>query len=423
MENLKPIFLSLIFFGIADVLPGQSPFDKSPFDNAKILVDTLEFSWKENQVLEQNKKHLSFAYTEENQVAEVYLHYAEGGDIDQIEIIPSADYYPVDSLIMNENHAKFKVRFNQLTNAHFLKFLIRVSKDTISELVELPLFPFTETYIELYPPSDQLYIGEEKVFELTTNNPENIVADNRWSKDFPINYRVVREGAKILLHLLPNALGDQTIGIPFQFKKPYLKDSLPNYWSPPLEHSFTIRSGRLAFIQFDKNEVTPHDDKIKPIEVQIDNHRLLKLGKTYRIENQEEPGGALIAELYTKARLNNDKVMCLLRPYAFHRKEEGYLYIKDGDAARFVANVDITPKTSIRSIYVQREGKDWQKSNVVRPGETINIRLEGQGLHKANFSFPDAKNLDYDSLVKNERISIFSLKVPLNISTNKIENF
>ena len=33
------------------------------------------------------------------------------------------------------------------------------------------------------------------------------------------------------------------------------------------------------------------------------------MGKTYRIEDQEAPGGALIAELYTQSSLSNGKVL------------------------------------------------------------------------------------------------------------------
>ncbi len=423
MKEIKSALYSFLLLGLVFTSLAQTRFDNSPFIDARILVDTSEYTWKKNWVLEQNKKQLAFSYTEENQVAEVYLYFDGDADIDLIELVPSADYYLVDSLILNRDYARFKVRFNQLTSSDFLKYLIRVKLDSSEQLVELPIFPFTETYLELYPSTDELYIGEEKVFELTTNNAENIVADNRWTEGLPINYRVVKEGSKLLLHLLPNSLGNQMISIPFQLKKPYFQYGQPNYHLPLLNYSFYVRSGRLAFIQFDKNEVTPNDDKTEPVEVQIDNHRFLRVGKTYRIENQEETGGALIAELYTKARLNNDKVLCLLRPYAFHRKPEGYLYIKDGDEAMFVTNVDITHKTNIQSIYIQREGKDWEKSSTVHPGELINIRLEGEGLHKANFSFPGASNLEYDSLVKNESISLFSLKIPLNIGTNKIEIF
>jgi len=418
---LGGIFLLLILFQNQSF--GQTAFDDSYFLDARIFVDTLEFSWKNNTITQQQRKQLAFKYSQENEVAEVYLFFDMDAEISKINLIPSGDFYLMDSMMFFSDYARFKVRFNQLTKSNFLRFTFKVTKDSVDELVDLPLFPYTETYVDLYPATDELYIGEEKEFELTTNNADNIVADNRWSEGLPINYRITRDGSKLMLHLLPNALGDQMISIPFQLEKPYFEFGKPKYQLPLLNYSFKIRSGRLAFLQFDRQEVTPNDDKTEAIEIQIDNNRQLRIGKTYRIENQEESGGALIAELYTKARLNNDRVLCLLRPYAFHRKSEGYLYIKDGDDARFVSNLDITPKTKITAIYIQREGKDWEKTSMVHPGESINVRLEGEGLHKANFSFPGASNLEYDSLVKNEEISLFSLKVPMTIGTKNIEIF
>src|SRR5690606_17296924 len=122
----------------------------------------------------------------------------------------------------------------------------------------------------------------------------------------------------------------------------------------------------------------------------------------YRVENREEPGGPLIAEIFTKSELNNDKVLCLLRTYSYHRKKDGYLYIKDGDKARFVTNFDITPKTSISEISIQRDGRNWIASNIVYPGEVVHVKLEGQGLHKGSFGFYGAPVQRSDSLVRNE---------------------
>lgn len=416
-------FLRLLLFFITIGGYAQEHFDDSYFLDARMFVDTMEYSWSRNTMVRNEQKSLAFAYDQENEVAEIYLMFDEESPVTGISLVPSGDFNQVDSLIMFRDYARLKVQFNNLTTSDFLRFTFRVKLDTLEELVELPLLPYTNTYVELYPNTDELYIGEEKVFELTSNNVDNIIPNNRWSEGLPINYRITRDGGRLLLHLLPNKLGNQYVDVPFKVRKPNLKRGKLIYEISPLYQSFNIKSGRLVFLKFDQQEVTPKDDKTEPIEVQIDNNRFLRLDKTYRIENQEESGGALVAELYTKARLNNDKVLCLLRPYAFHRKSEGYLYIKDGDNAQFVSNVDITPKTNIQSIYIQREGKDWQKSNVVHPGETVNIKLEGEGLHKASFSFPGANNLDYDSLIKNENISLFRIKVPLTINTNTIEIF
>ena len=73
--------------------------------------------------------------------------------------------------------------------------------------------------------------------------------------------------------------------------------------------------------------------------------------------------------------------MATLRTYAYHQKSKGYLYLKQNDKALFVTNFDITPRTQIESIYIQRPGKNWEKTQKIYPGEKINIRLEGQGLH------------------------------------------
>ncbi|MEQ8472981.1 MAG: hypothetical protein RIC35_17435 [Marinoscillum sp.] len=423
-QSLFKKFLFSLFMLSVLVSQAQSDFHDSYLLDARVFVDTMEFTWSDDAIARNGRAVLPIAYDEDNEVAEIYLFFDEASPVSQVAVVPSGDYVMVDSLIMFRDYARFKVQFNSLTNSDFLKFTLRLSLDSLNEeLVELPLFPYTNTYVKLYPGTEELYIGEEKVFELTSNNIDNIVEDNRWTEGKPVNYRVTRDGSRLLLHLLPNSLGDQRIQVPFQLKKPYLKEGKMTYSLKPLEYTFNIKSGRLAFLQFDEQEVTPKDDKTEPIEIQIDNNRFLRLDKTYRIENQEEAGGPLIAELYTKARLNNDKVLCLLRPYAFHRKSEGYLYIKDGDDPRFVTNLDITPKTSIKSIFVQRQGKSWEKSNKVYPGETVNVKLEGEGLHKANFSFPGANNLEFDSLIKNENISLFKIKVPLTITSNSIEIF
>lgn len=427
MRMIKKAVLSLlIFYTLSHSLQlfGQTNFHESYLLDAKMFIDTTEYSWARNTIEQNGREHLAFGYKDENEVAEVYLFFDQDAPIEHIALVPSGDFNLQDSMLMFTDYARFKVRFNQLTNSNFLKFTFKVTRpDSTVSFVDLPLFPFSNTYVELYPGTEELYIGEEKIFELTTNNQDNIQADNRWTEGLPINYRITKEGSKLMIHLLPNALGEQMVSVPLKLKKPNRVNGQFNYKLDPVRYTFNIRSGRLAFLQFDAQEVTPKEDKKEAIEVQIDNHRFLRLDRTYRIEDQEESGGPLIAELYTKARLNNDRVLCLLRPYAFHRKSEGYLYIKEGDEPRFVTNIDITPKTTIREIHIQREGKDWQQSTTVYPGESINVKLEGEGLHKANFSFPGASNLEYDSLVKNEDISLFSLKIPLNVNTNSIEIF
>lgn len=392
------------------------------FSDVEMHIDTAVYTWRNHSQIIQNKRQLPFAYDEEEEVAEFYVRFAQSGDSNNLRLAPSKDFELIDSLRVFPGYARFKVRFRDITESNFLKFIFEVSTDTANyQLTELPLFPYTNTYVEIYPSTDEVFIGEEVSFDLTTNNENNIVFDNRWTSGLPINYRMNKEGSRLTVSILPGSLGYQKVKIPLLVRKPLLTPEGFSYNLPPLEYTFQVKSGRLVFLQIDKQEVTPPDDKTEAVEVLIDNHRSLIIGKTYRVENQESQGGPLVAEIYTKSRLNNNKILCLMRIYANHRKTEGYLYIKDGDEAQFVTNLDITPKTDIKTIFVQREGKDWQAGNTVYPGETVSVRLDGEGLHKANFFFQGADNLLLDSLIRNENTAVYRIKVPENMSSKRIE--
>jgi hypothetical protein len=184
---------------------------------------------------------------------------------------------------------------------------------------------------------------------------------------------------------------------------------------------FKVKTSRMAFLNLDKREITYDDDIRKTgIEITLDNHKSLIINKTYRIENQEKPGGALIAELFTKNSLANDKVLCIMRAYNLHRQTEGYLYIKDGDDAKFITNLSITPKTAISGIQIMRNGEEWTSNTTVYPGETIDVKMEGEGLHKARFYWEDVNNITSDTMNKNENIQFFKLQIPLNVNKRKI---
>lgn len=389
-------------------------------ENIRMKVDTLTYDLQGNTITYSGEPHLFFQYNDDEEVAEVFLYYDPGNRPD-IEILFSNDYSIVDSLIYLQGLARFKVRFNSLTESQFLKFSFYVTLDSVVALEEFNLLPVYNSQVDVYAASNELFIGEEKIIELVTNNPGNLILDTRWTENESINYRFSERGGSAVIHLLPNIAGLHQLDASIHLKKPYLDDEGNLQFQIPVDTEFLVKQGRLAFLAFDQQEVTPREDKREPVSIQIENHRLLQIGKTYRIENQEEIGGPLIAELFTKSRLTNNRVLCELRVYAFHRKSEGYLYLKDGDLARFITNLDITPKTEIASIFIEREGRDWQKSNIVYPGERINVRLEGKGMHKAQISFQGAKDLEIDSLVRNERLSLFEIHIPENISVRNIE--
>jgi hypothetical protein len=393
-------------------------------NDVSIRLDSLVFSKSIHSVPFQGEPHIYFQYASENPVAEINVRFQSQAVDYSIELLPSSDYQIIDSLVRVGSRARFKVRFNQLSSSEFLKFSFRVEEGEFVALEEINLLPVYQTYATIYPGSEELFIGEEKTFEVITNNPENLRLDFRWHQGENFNHRFSRNGQQVLLHLIPTALGRQYLDLEIPTKKPRLDINEELVFNTEaIQNEFIVKEGRLAFLQLDKQEITPNDDKKEPISIQIDNHRLLRIGRTYRIEDQEQPGGPLIAEIFTKTRLNNDKVLADLRVYAYHRKSDGYLFIKDGDLARFVTNADITPKTNITSISIQRNGGSWQNGNVVYPGEHVSVRLQGEGLHKSRISFQGVSDLSYDSLVRNESIALFDMQIPVNVSNRSIEIF
>lgn len=66
---------------------------------------------------------------------------------------------------------------------------------------------------------------------------------------------------------------------------------------------------------------------------------------------------------------------------------KGILYIKDGDKSKFITIFSITPATNISDILILREGNEWQSTNTVYLRQIIDLKLVGEGMHKARYSF------------------------------------
>ncbi len=386
-------------------------------------VDTLTYTLTHNQVEVQGQQKLYFQYDQDDEIVDVIIDFESDESFD-LSLLYSDDFNVIDSLLLINNQAFFKVRFSELTNREFLKFRMSVIQDSTQSIIEIPLQPVFPTFAEFSETDFDLYIGEEKSFELITNNPENLYLERQWNRETAINHRFGKSSGEWNLHVLPTGLGVHQLPLQIRLKKPFINETGDlSYSLDPIDLRFDVKEGRLVFLQIDKDEVTPNDDSKEPILVQIENHRLLRLQKTYRIEDREEIGGPLVGELFTRSRLTNDRVLCEFRPYAFHKRSDGYLYIKDGDEPRFVTNVEISPKTSIDNISIQREGRDWEVSNTLYPGENVNVRLTGVGLHKANISFGGIRELGTDSLIRNENMAIFNLTVPPGFQRKTIDIF
>lgn len=422
-NNLKAIAVAgLLFFthhASAQLFEGSSTFE-----SAWLKVDTLTRHWNNDKVAFQNQWHLPLPFGRMDPVVEFYLPLMDQADVQHISLLPSAEWKRIDSLLITDNVLRFKLKFQDLCATDFLKLQFQISKATgETKRFSLPLQPIANTRAELNVKSENLFLGEEKPMEVLSNQAENIVLKEMWQQAEGFEYRMSREGNKVLLHLRPTQAGSHTFILPIELRKPILDKGQLKFKLPPKSYQFEVKSGRLAFLSLSVDEISLPENPGASVEVQMDDHPALRMEKTYRLEKREEPGGALMAEIFTKSRLINDKVLVELRPYGYHRKTDGYLYLKDGDRAQFITNVDISHKTKINEIFLQREGEEWKKGNAVYPGEIVNVRFQGQGLHRGEFNFYGAPLLVGDSLVRNEDVAYFKIKVPMDIAAREIEIF
>jgi hypothetical protein len=394
------------------------------FDKIEIHIDSKVFDSRQHLVQYNGENHLYFEFEENDPVCEVRL-FPENINVSRyLSLIRSQDYDILDSMInVNDHYLRFRIKFRDLSNSSFLKFtfLLNTGENIDPAIFLIPILPVTETTVDFLPEDTNLFIGEEKEFPLITDNLRNIRIDNIWTRNEAINYRLTEESGRLILHLSSQRLGWQTLTLSIKTKKPYINEMGDLTFDLPLiVREFNVKSSRLRFLRIDHEELILDFQNRTGYEIQLDDNAYLTVGKTYRVEQQEDPGGALIAEIYTRSYLNNGRILCWFRPYAYHRKSEGYLYIKDDDISRFITNLNIIPKTEIESIEILREGGDWTNSLNVYPGETIDLRVKGTSLHRARLTFEDVYDISTDTLVRNENINNFTLKIPLNILNRQI---
>jgi len=391
------------------------------FKDIALLIDTLKFTQQKNNINFKGDKYLAFEYFVDNPSCEIRLYPYSMENIQKITLAPSGDFELIDSVFRSQDYFRFKVRFANLNQTQFTNFNFTIFQIPLKETTcEVRLLPYFNTQVSFNPKDDELYVGEERTFELITNNPENIRVSPIPTSGKDIDYRTELVGKQLRLHLLPNKLGEAELQLELSTYNPYIEKDKIRYQLPVIKRKFRVKGSRLAFLNTDVREVTLEEQTQKEgIEVQLEYNRYFSLNKTYRIENQEKAGGMLVAEIFVKSFLNNGKMLCILRPYSFHRISDGYLYIKNGDEPICITNFNVTPKTIINNIIILHEGN--RRETAFYPGETVDVRIEGLALHKANFRFDGLNVLTSDSLIRTENVHTYKLQVPINIAKKEVE--
>ena len=425
--RIPVIVLLIIFGGVFSTLSAKKILDPNwGIQDIEITSDTALFSAQKNAIQFRGKFYLPFEYSSENQIIEIKIYPSAKNEINNLQVIPSKDYQILDSILFyNNSYYQFRIQFNQLSSTDFLALNFIIENKSKTSNIQIPIFAYTQTSAIFYQPIEDVYIGEEKKYEIITNNIANLKLSSEWQHVNHFDYQLKEENGKAFIYIIPNKMGQQNLPIIFTTKKPFItSNGIISYDLPVREYKFNIRASRLSFLRIDdKNIIVPQNFKT-PIEITLENHRLLELEKTYRIEKQEERGGELIAELFTKTRLSNDKVICIIRPYAFHSMTDGFLFIKDGDVPKFLTNANLLPDVKISSIEILRGGNDWINSNEVFPGEKINIRFRGVGLSRANLILEDITYFTKDTLaINNDIMANFVMEIPIDFKKKSIEIF
>jgi len=418
-KNIAILFIASLVSSISSA----QILNANYIDNVILQTETSTFSTSKDTVNYQNKNYLFFQYSKDNEICDIKVFSSNKHKLKALSLIESSDFKLLDSVInYNNQYYTFKVQFLHLSTSSFLRFRLNIELDSSRVIQEIPLLPVTNTTVEINTKDDGLTVGEEKVFELISNHPENIKLVPDWHAIQDAEYRITDNNGQLYIHLLANATGLKTIPINIQTYKPFLINNGLSCDLPTLNPIFNVKNPGLTFLQTDKADFMLDDkSKNEGVEIQIDNNKYLQLNNTYLVESKEAPGSPLIAEIFTKERLSNNKLLCILRTFNYHKKSDGYLYIKDNNIAKFISNFNIIPKVSIEHIKIMRNGKDWKEDATIYPGETFNLRIEGQSLDKSRFRFDELLNINDDSIVRSENSVEYKLKVPLDISKKTID--
>lgn len=416
-KNLFFLFLFL-FLGIECFAQ-----ETGPIADVVIRVDTSVFRFSQHKLKLQDRWVLPFEYKRKNASLEIHLEVPLLDPDAEIFLIQGAEYQLLDSLdYVSDQDLQFRIKANDWSGIDQLPLYFRlVNTDGSEKKLSLFLYPYTIPKVQFRLAEEELYIGEEKAFELIGSGLDQVEASNLWENQGPFDVRLRGSEDRLRLFLLPLQLGTYELKLPLRSRKWY---RTPNgsYSTEltTLRQKFIIKGGRLAFLSVDKNEVIAEEGIGKPIEIQVDHGRSLALKKTYRIENQQEAGGQLIAELFTRSTLANDKILCWLRPYGYHRLSEGYLYIKDGDEARFISNFNLIEKAGIAKVSILHEGSDWSENLSVYPGEKFDIRLEGNGLLRSRINLEGIEDWVRDSTTATDQVVVYHARIPQNVAERKI---
>jgi hypothetical protein len=394
--------------------------------DVSLRIGNIGYYYFRNEITYNNEKYLFFRADNNQPVTELRIFpELAGKPIEGLRLLSSADFEILDSLIfINNEHYRARIRFHNLWQSANPALILRSPTAESGYLNrEIKLFPYFIVSLFHDGETIELFQGEEKIIEIPGNNLFNIYTDGEWNTRQDFQYRMTQSGNNLRIIIKAQATGEQTLSIPLQTIQPFIDNNEMLSFTPqPLELKFNVKPSRMHFININREVIFFETDRRRSQEITLDYHPQFQLRRTYRIEDRQDAGGVLIAEIYIKSFTTDNRVLADLTTYEYHRASDGYLYIKEGSRTLFMTNFSVINKPQITGIEILREGSDWTKSLNVHPGEKIEVKIEGIGLMDVDIRF-DGCRQQQDSIRKSDRALFYEVRIPVDIPRRKIMIF
>ena len=389
-----------------------------------LSTDSANFSLNRNTISYRRSNYLYFVIDKLDEIINIKVIPREGQNIRSMGILTTSSIVLVDSLIRIEDGSfTGSIRMIDAIGNPHSRLVLNATVDGVSVNRSIRLYPYLFPKIPKIEPLIEVYSGQDVRLPLPIINPQLIEYDDNWQKQGIIEYQIQPSGEGPILALRATRSGVQDLRIKVASSKPFLtEDGLITYDLFDLNLGVKSIFSKVNYLNFDKLSYYFEPEGSKLISVRFDNNRNIKLNRTYRIEDQEEPGGRLIGELFTRAIIENqDKVVATLRTYALHRIEDGYLYMKLGDQTNFFTNFNILQKPTINKLSILRPSKDWNASPTVYPGETVELKFEGVGLEDSEIKLSDGKySIEVDTSRMSENVMYCNFTIPVDVRERTI---
>lgn len=397
---------------------------ESFFSSIAIKIDTNLYNSEKHTFAFQNDKYLFFKYVTGHEVAEVFLYTDPSKpEIQEIQILGTSEFQVLDSFkLVLPNVFKARIKFLELENTSQVNLVLSLHLNQNKYVnTLLKFFPYNDTYVRSDEASLDLFLDEERTIELPCNFPSNVRTVLDLPEDSDFDVKVSPSINSVKLRIKPRSLGQKNLEIKLKTIRPFPYQGRITTDLPPLVLKLLVRPNRVEYINTEKSTIYFNTDIRASEEILIDLAKNMSLRKTYRIEDNQESGGNLIAELFTMSQVaNTSKVLCKLRTFSLHKMTDGYLYVKDGDKTRFITNFNIIEKPRIDEVSVLRDGEEWSNALNVYPGERFEVKIKGTGLLNSVFTFEGVDNVFKDTARNSDEVAFFTLKLPISIPKKKI---